>query len=63
MVALPTTPVRPIPGRAGPDRYVRCSTVRQDLQIQIDDLGHARCKRITSEKFSSQLNTVTPPVN
>ena len=35
--------------------YARCSTAQQDLQIQIDALSRAACKRIFSEKISSRI--------
>lgn len=35
--------------------YARCSTAQQDLQIQLDALESAQCKRIFSEKISSRI--------
>jgi DNA invertase Pin-like site-specific DNA recombinase len=35
--------------------YGRCSTAQQDLQIQLDALERAQCKRIFSEKISSRI--------
>jgi len=35
--------------------YARCSTAQQDLEIQIDALERANCKRVFSEKISSRV--------
>ncbi len=35
--------------------YARCSTAQQDLQIQLDALEAAHCRRVFSEKISSRV--------
>lgn len=35
--------------------YARCSTAQQELEIQIDALERANCKRVFSEKISSRI--------
>jgi DNA invertase Pin-like site-specific DNA recombinase len=61
----PRTPWKPCPSipaaepqpNAAPIRigYARCSTVQQELGIQIDALERANCKRVFSEKISSRI--------
>jgi len=58
----PWKPGPPIPAAepqptAAPIRvgYARCSTAQQDLEIQIDALESASCKRVFSEKISSRI--------
>jgi len=58
----PWKPGPPIPA-AGPQPtaapirigYARCSTAQQELEIQIDALERANCKRVFSEKISSRI--------
>jgi hypothetical protein len=58
----PWKPGPPIPAAepqptAAPIRigYARCSTAQQELEIQIDALERANCKRVFSEKISSRI--------
>ena len=58
----PWKPAPPIPAAepqptAAPIRigYARCSTAQQELEIQIDALERANCKRVFSEKISSRV--------
>jgi hypothetical protein len=58
----PWKPGPPIPA-AGPQPtaapirigYARCSTAQQELEIQVDALERANCKRVFSEKISSRI--------
>ena len=61
-LGTPWKPGPPIPAAepqptAAPIRigYARCSTAQQELEIQIDALGRANCKRVFSEKISSRI--------
>src|ERR1035438_7739566 len=53
----PPIPAAEPPPTAAPIRigYARCSTAQQELEIQIDALGRANCKRGFSEKISSRI--------